>query len=379
MSERPELPEEFDALIERRVDRKGFLAAGALSALVATGGGRLVDEADAATEAELLSGTLHYYNWAAYVNPKTYTQFTRETGVKVRKSFYTNNEALQAKLKAGARGYDLVVPTGYMVKILAAEKLLTPIDWSLIPNARRNLSSKFKSQPYDPGNRWSVAKDWGTTGFVYRTDLVKERPTTWKQFFDLMKGKYSGKVVLLNSSPEVIGSIAIMLGYSYSTSDRRELDKVKGFLLDLKKHVHSLDTVNYKQKVISGKAVMAMGWNGDGAVVAAKKPAMYVVPKEGAEYWIDCYCIPVGAKNRAAAHAWIDFCYRPRVNAQETSYTYYGSPLRRELLRRHLARSIYRNPAVFPPLSTLRHLEPNRVTAAGTRLRERIWTEFKAA
>ena len=379
MSDRRELPEELEAMMSRRVDRKGFLAAGALSALIAAGGGRWTDEADAAIEAGVLEGTLHYYNWAAYVNPKTYTQFTRETGVKVRKSFYANNEVLQAKLKAGARGYDLCVPTGYMVKILAAEKLLQPIDWSLIPNARRNLSPKFKSQPYDPKNRYSVPKDWGTTGFIYRTDLMRERPKTWREFFDLMKGKYSGKVVLLDSSPEVIGSAAIRLGYSYSTGDRRELDNVRKFLLGLKKHVHSLDTVNYKQKLISGRAVMAMGWNGDGGVVAAKKPATYVIPREGAEYWIDAYCIPVGAPNAEAAHAWIDFCYRPRVNAQETSFTYYGSPLRRTLLKPYLARAIYNNPAVFPPASQLRNLEPNRVTAAATRLRERIWTEFKAA
>jgi spermidine/putrescine transport system substrate-binding protein len=224
-----------------------------------------------------------------------------------------------------------------------------------------------------------VAKDWGTTGFVYRTDLVKERPTSWRQFFDLMKGKYSGKVILLDSSPEVIGSIALMLGYSYSTGDRGELNKVRDFLLGLKEHLHSLDTVTYKQKLVAGKAVMAMGWNGDGAFVASKKPALYVVPSEGAEFWVDCYCIPVGAKNTDAAHAWIDFVYTPKINALETSYTYYGSPLKRALLNGVLAKSILRNPSVFPSPRTLAKLEPNKVTAAGTRLRERIWTEFKAS
>jgi len=44
--------------------------------------------------------------------------------------------------------------------------------------------------------------------------------------------------------------------------------------------------------------------------VAAKVPAQYVVPQEGAEYWIDAYAIPVGAKNLDAAHKWINFVYR---------------------------------------------------------------------
>jgi spermidine/putrescine transport system substrate-binding protein len=373
------MSDELDSILTRPVDRKGFIAAGALGALMAAGGGRFLAEAEAAELREQLSGTLYYYNWADYVNPKTYGQFTKKTGVKVKKDFYASNEVLQAKLKAGARGYDLATPTGYMVKILAAEKLLTPIQWSKLPTARKNLTAKFRHLPFDPSDKWSVPKDWGTTGFVYRKDLVKERPTSWKQFFDLMKNKYSGKVTLLDGSPEVVGSIARMLGYSYNTENRSELNKVRDFLLDLKKHVHSIDSVNYKSKVVRGSAVMGMAWNGDGAFVASKKPAEYVIPSEGGELWVDSYVIPKGSENPDAAHAWIDFVYTPRVNALETSYTYYGSPLKRELLKKPLARSIYNNPDVFPPDRLLKKLEANNISPTGTRLRERIWTEFKAA
>ena len=170
-----------------------------------------------------------------------------------------------------------------------------------------------------------------------------------------------------------------MLGYSYSTGDAKELDAVRKFLLDLKPHIHSIDSVGYKQKLVRGTTVMGMAWNGDGAYVASKKPAKYVIPAEGAEFWVDCYCIPVGAKNPDAAHAWIDFVYVPKNNAVETSYTYYGSPVKRSLLQGVLAKSVYTNPAVFPPARTLAKLEPNRVTAKATRIRERIWTEFKSS
>ena len=224
-----------------------------------------------------------------------------------------------------------------------------------------------------------MPKDLGTTGFMYRKDLVRERPTTWKQFFDLMKGKYSGKVTLLDSSHEVIGAALKMYGYSYNTDSRSELNKARDFLLDLKDHVHSIDSVNYRAKLISGKALMSLGWNGDGAVVGLKKPTEYIVPAEGTEFWVDCYCIPVGAQNPDAAHAWINFVYQPRINAQETAYTYYGSPLKPVLLRGVLAKSILTNPAVFPSAATVAKLQPNKVTARGTALRNRIWTEFKNA
>ncbi|HWQ24928.1 MAG TPA: spermidine/putrescine ABC transporter substrate-binding protein [Gaiellaceae bacterium] len=368
-----------EPLFERRVDRKGFMAVSALAALAAAGGGRLTRDALAAAgEAEQAGGVLHYYNWAAYVNPKTYADFTKATGIRVKKSFYVSNEALLAKLKAGARGYDLAVPTGYMVNILAQEKLLERIDWAKLPNVRKNLDPKFKGLPFDRKDEWSVPKDWGTTGFVYRTDLIKDRPRTWKQFFALFR-KYPKRFTLLDGSPEVIGSVLVMLGHSYNSDSASELEQARRFLLELKPYVHSLDSVTYKQKIIGGKAYGGMAWNGDGAVVASKKPAEYVVASEGGEFWVDSYVIPVGAENPDAAHRWIDFVYQPRVNAQETSFTYYGSPLKRSTLRGVLARSILGNPDVFPPPNLVAKLEANNVSARGTRLRERIWTEFKSA
>jgi hypothetical protein len=44
-----------------------------------------------------------------------------------------------------------------------------------------------------------------------------------------------------------------------------------------------------------------------------------------------------------------------------------------------LAGKLLSNPIVFPPAAAVKNLETNTVTAKGTRLRERIWTEFKAS
>ena len=366
----------YEPVWERPLDRRGFVA-GTAALLAAAGLGRVGDAFGAAEQQE--AGQLLYYNWADYVNPTTYAAFTKATGIGVKKDFYASNEALLAKLKGGARGYDLAVPTGYMVQILAQEKLLQPIDWAKLPNVRRNISSKFRRLPFDANDRFSVAKDWGTTGFVYRTDKVKERPKSWREFFTLAKTKYSGKVTVLDGIPEVVGSTLVMLGYSYNSDSRSELDAAKKELLALKPHLLAITSTEYKQLLISGKAVMGLGWNGDGAAVAAKKPAAYVVPTEGGEFWVDSYVIPVGAKNKAAAHAWINYVYGAKANAVETSYTYYGTPLKAELVKPYLTKAVFTNPAVFPPVRTLAKLEPNKVSPRGTALRSRIWTEFKNA
>ena len=370
------------SMLERTYDRKGFIAVSALTAYLAACGGDDNESAEGTTTgagAEEVGGTLHYYNWADYVNPKTYPAFTKETGVKVKKDFFVSNEDLQAKLQGGARGYDLAAPTGYMVKILAEAGLLEKVDWSKLPNAEKNIDPKFRKLPFDPNDEWSVAKDWGTTGFVYRTDKVKEKPASWRDFYDLTTGPYSKKVTVLDGAPECIGSTLVMLGYSYNSEDEGELEQAKKELLKLKPHILAITSTEYKQMVIAGRAVMALGWNGDGAAVAAKKPAEYVIAEEGGEFWVDSYVIPKGAKNPAAAHAWINYVYDPKHNAVETEYTYYGSPVKRSLLKPVIDASVYRNEDVFPPEPTLEKLEANDISPEGTRLRDRIWTEFKAA
>jgi spermidine/putrescine transport system substrate-binding protein len=370
---------------DRNFTRRGFVAAGAATAFLAACGGSsdTSNEDDSGSDkpkkAATLGGTLYYYNWADYVNPETYKAFTAETGVKIKKDFFVSNEELQAKLQGGARGFDLAAPTGYMVQILGQDGLLEELDWSQLPTVEKTLDPRFRKLPYDPDEKWSVPKDWGTTGFMYRSDLVKEKPTSWRDFVDLAKGPYSGKVTVLDGIPECVGSMLVMLGYSYNSEDEGEIEEAKKELIELKPHLLAITSTEYKQMLIGGKAVMSLGWNGDGAAVAAKKPAEYVVAEEGGEFWVDAYVIPKGAKNPTAAHAWIDYVFDPEHNALETEYTYYGSPVKRDMLEPVIDKKVFANEDVFPPEDTLENLEPNNVSPEGTKLRDRAWTEFKAA
>jgi spermidine/putrescine transport system substrate-binding protein len=325
--------------------------------------------------------TLHYYNWIDYVNPATYVAFTKATGIAVRKSYYSSNEALLSRLRRGAKGIDLAAPTGYMVATLAEDGLLQRIDWKRLPSVREAIDPKFLGLPYDPEGKWSVPKDWGTTGFVYRTDRIRERPTTWAQFFSLFE-KYPRKLTLLDGAVEVIGSVAVMMGYSFNTDVDGELERVGKFLLKLRPFVRTFDSRGYAREIAATRAFGGMAWNGDGAYVIAHSPgqaADYVVPKEGGELWLDAHVIPKRATNRAAAHAWIDFVYKPRISAMESLYTYFGSPVRRSLLAPILAPVVFRNPDVFPPAATFKRLEARNISPKGEAARNRIWAEVTSS
>ena len=73
---------------------------------------------------------LNLYNWADYVAKSTIPSFERQTGIQVTQDFYSSNEELLAKLRAGGVGYDVIVPSDYMVEIMIKSDILLPLDRS---------------------------------------------------------------------------------------------------------------------------------------------------------------------------------------------------------------------------------------------------------
>lgn len=359
--------------------RKLFVGAGAAAFLAAcskeistprsAGGG------STPTVSEQLESELSIYNWADYVHPKTYPAFEKEFDVRITEDAYPSNEDALAKLEAGAKGYDIVVPTGYMVEIMAQQGLLSELDHSKIPNLSI-VKDEFLDTPFDPGNRFSVPKDFGTTGFCYRSEFVTEEMESWEDFYRLAS-KYSGRYTVLDSSPEVVGSALKMLGYSYNSTDPKELDEATQELLKLKPHVRKI-TSSMREIMISGEAWISLTWNGEAGYVAADAPdTVYKVPSEGTEVWTDNWCVVADAPHPAAAHAFINWHLEPEQQARDTSYHYYGGVVEGE--EEFLKPALANDPAIYPPADVTANLEFATADPEWLRLRNQAWTKFKAA
>ncbi len=364
----------------RDLSRRDFLA---LSAI--TTGGLVLAACGAPTGAppglagKPIENALNIYNWSQYLNPDTLTQFrAAHPSMAVKQDTYASNEDMLAKIEAGAKGYDIVVPTGYMVKIMIEKNLLYPLDHSLLTNYA-HIDARFTQSGYDFGNKYSVPKDWGTTGFGYRKDKIKQGMTSWKDFFE-MAPNFSGKISVLDGANEVIGSTLKYLGHSYNSDKDQELSAARDELLKLKRHVGHIDSANYKTLIANGDIAYAMGWNGDFAAVLANTPAppvQYVIPVEGSEYWVDTWAVLRTAPNPVAAHAFINFILDPKIEGQEANYTYYANP--ESDAAQFITNGITKDPTVYPPQAELDKLESNTPTPKGQRSRDQIFSEFKAA
>src|SRR5689334_3062703 len=98
---------------------------------------------------------LHLYNWNNYIAPETVKRFEEQCKCEVVQTYYSDNEELLAKLAAGAKGYDVLVPTSNAVQALIRGNQLKPLDLTKIPNLK-NVDPAFLDSKFDPGNKFSV-------------------------------------------------------------------------------------------------------------------------------------------------------------------------------------------------------------------------------
>ena len=388
------MAENLDDILKRaaeaRVPRRSFLAAAGLigggAALAAcTGGGGTSSGApassgDAASFAPAgdVEKQLYMYNWSEYVSPDNIDKFKQQFGVeKFQYDTFANNEELLAKLQAGASGYDIAAPTAEYVPAMVEGGYIQKLDWSRIPNAQY-IDPAFKGLSWDPNDEWQLPKDFGTTGILYRGKDVPEPVTTWKEFYDLSVGKYSGKVVLVDSMGDVFVMPLKMMGKSLNSTDPADLDEARKLLLDLAPHVLALDSDTYQDKLASEEAVLCLGWTGPIVELRANPDTAdikYVVPSDGSLFWLDTWVMINEAPNPNAAYAFLNFIQDPEVQAEETNYNGYGSP--NDEAKKYIDPAILADEAFFPSDAAMKNLE-GAVDTSSNQQRIDIWQEFKS-
>jgi len=392
-------------LARTKVNRRSFLAAAGLigggAALAACTGSSGATVAPASSEpsaepstepsaAESAAPTaapsyaiedeLWMLNWSGYVDPGNMETFKAEYGVKnFQYDIFANNEELLAKLSGGATGYDMSCPTAEFIPQMAEQGYIQKLDFSRIPNFKY-IDPAIMSQKWDPNNEYHVPKDFGTTGILYRSKIVKEPVTSWKEFYDLSVGKYSGKVVIVDSLGDVLAMPLKMLGFSINSTDQGELDQAKKLLLDLAPHVLALDSDTYQDKLASEEAVLCLGWTGP-LLALRQDPntadTKYVVPSEGTLFWLDTWVMMADAPHPNATYAWFDYVERPAIQAKETEYTGYGTP--NTEAKKLLSQEILNDPSIFPPEDVMRNLEGADPSVTDNADRIAVWSEFKSS
>ncbi len=317
--------------------------------------------------------TLHVYNWADYLAPQLIARFEEQYQCKIVIDTFDSNEAMYAKLKAGATGYDVLFPSSYMVALLKRENLIQPLDHALIPNLS-NIDSTYLNIVYDPKMEYSVPYAVSITGVAYLRNRVPNVRFSWDVF---ARKDLKGRMTMLDDMRETIGAALKFLGYSLNTLNEQELQKARNVVLEWKRNLAKFENEQYKTGIASEEFFVVHGYSGDIFQIMAENPNVdFFVPEEGTSLAMDEMVITRTSKQVQLAHAFINFLLDPHNAAENIAVINYlcpnraAYPLLDESLRRH--------PVLFPPKNVLARCEVIEDLGENNVKYTKIWDEIKA-
>ena len=267
-------------------------------------------------------------SWGEYIDEELITRFEDETGIRVNYQTAESNEALYSLLKSGGADYDVIVPSDYMISQLMEEGMLEELDYSQIPNFEL-IDPRFRNLPYDPENKYTVPYSWGTLGLIYNANMVEEEPDSWGALYD---DAYAGQVLLINNSRDALAAALLHLGYSVNTTDEGEIREAFALIADANRRGVFQGKVMDQvfQKMEGGNAAIATYYAGDYLSMLDNQAdgvdLRYVIPEEGANWFVDAMCVLKDAPHYGEAMKWINFIASTEANLANMDYIWYASP-----------------------------------------------------
>lgn len=323
-------------------------------------------------------GDVYVYNWGEYIDPQVIELFEEETGYKVHYEEFETNEEMYTIIAKGARTYDVICPSDYMVEKMIENDLLAEINYDNVPDVK-NIGEQYmtSAEGFDPGNKYCVPYCWGTVGICYNTKMVDEEVNSWGILFD---EKYEGEILMQASVRDAYCVALSYLGYSINTLNEDELEEATDLLIEQKPLVQAYVIDQVRDKMIKNSAALSVIYSGEAIYMQEENPDLeYVVPDEGSNVWIDGWVIPKDCQNKEAAEAWINFMCDPEVALMNFEYITYSTPnvAARELIEDEEIRN---SQIAFPDEAILSRCDVyNYLGKEGDTLYDHYWTMVNGA
>jgi len=333
----------------------------------------------------MVEGQLNIYNWAEWFPQDLYDDFTKEFGIEVVQDYFGDYEEMLAKFKLYPElEYDIVVPGTKTFGRLEALGVVQELNHDWIPNVQkyqtRELAEKIWVEPWETnGFRYSVPFDFGVTCYAYNSKYVDDpRIPSWSALLEPDE-KYWGRITMLDDIVDGPGAALIYLGYSYNSNDEDELREAKELLLEQKPKLLGYDSAP-RRAVMEEEVWIYQIWTGDVWWHRQDMPSIELaLPAEGSVVATDAFVIPAGSPNTAAAHLFMNYYFRPQVNAYVTGIIGYA-PVNAGAFE-YLPEEVKNFPGLTISAEYLQKVvlaSPEAYSGEGLELRSALWEELKS-
>ncbi|QTQ13437.1 extracellular solute-binding protein [Treponema parvum] len=262
---------------------------------------------------ETANKTLYLFNWTYYTPDSLIKKFEKEFDVTVKVDTFDSNEVMYAKLKAGAKGYDITFPSQDYASIMIKQGMLKEIDIEKFPNSKYINPKVLEKATYDPTMKYGVPYYMGAAGVAINKQKVAYYEKTWGLFG---RTDLKDHMTMMDDMREVLGDALAFQGKSVNTLDDKEIEAAKDLVINSwRPNLIKFDAEGFGKSFASGDFWVCQGYAEVvfGEVPEEKQADMvdFFIPKEGGPMYIDSMVILKGAKNYELAMKFINFIHEP--------------------------------------------------------------------
>jgi putative spermidine/putrescine transport system substrate-binding protein len=264
------------------------------------------------------AGPLRVLAWPGYADPDVVAAFEAKTGIKVDVTFIDTDDSLWTTASANdGQNFDvLAVNTGELQRYIDA-RLVRELNAADLPNIQTQLK-RFREVAgiFRDGKRYAVPFTYSEMGLIYDKKLVREVPSSMSA---LWNPDYRGRIALYEGSNHNFSLTALTMNmanpFRLSSAQFRS---VVNRLVELRAN-RPLFYSSPEQAVSLFRdhdIALMFGNYGSQQVQLLKNAGFdvgYVIPREGAIAWLDCWAALKGAADMSQANAWINYMTSPEV------------------------------------------------------------------
>lgn len=260
------------------------------------------------------TNSINIFTFPRVIDVQVLSEFEEQTGIKVYVSYFENNDELLVKMRqTKGEGYDLIIPSDYVVDILRQEGLLQILDKNQL-DFIQYLKPELLNKYYDPKSEYSLPYFWGMYGIGIDKKFFQEKPlpVSWQAIFDEQSIFY--RIGMINNAREAVLLAAFYLFGSIDDLDSLKLAQIQQLLIKQKKWVQTYTDLAPDYLLLSGSCPVVASLNNEIWQARHADPSLdFVVPQEGTFIVVDTVAIPAKSSKATLVYKLLNYLYKPDV------------------------------------------------------------------
>ncbi|SIS90322.1 extracellular solute-binding protein [Neptunomonas antarctica] len=270
----------------------------------------------------LAQETLHILAWPGYADADLVQTFEERYKVKVEVTLIDSDDTMWKRMTAGEDvKFDVFAVNTAQLQRYIDVGISIPLTLSNIPNTKKQLP-RFRNRAEIPGlirngYEYAIPYTYSEMGLIYDRKVFPIPPDSFALMWDK---RFQGRVLMYENSEHNFSLAALTLGLKnpFHIPDT-DFNRLSGYLVELRRNVRTYYEKPEEATTLFMQNNIALLFANYGSqqltlLQDAGADIGYVIPKEGALAWLDCWSVTRFSKNVDLAESWINYTLEAQVS-----------------------------------------------------------------